>query len=137
MPSSPQSAGKGSKGGRGGGKGAPSTPSKGAGRGLPDFKDNSGGRLPGQDAESNGEGTGMGKFNTNEVSEWIAGRYQAVMADYDKQKQSGVLKGEIQNYSDMNSERSAWGAKPVIPPKEDFLYQLQAALMQFQGRQRD
>eukprot|EP00434_Breviolum_minutum_P041394 symbB.v1.2.036819.t2/scaffold5286.1/size30633/2 len=56
----------------------------------------------------------------------------AVMEEYEKQKQTG--KKDIQNFTDLNSDRGAWGggAKPVLPGKEDFLQQLQTALLHFQ-----
>eukprot|EP00435_Cladocopium_sp_Y103_P015666 s2559_g3.t2 len=72
------------------------------------------------------------RFNAQEAAEWISNRYQAVMEEYEKQKQTG--KKDIQNFSDLNSDRPAWGggAKPVLPGKEDFLQQLQTALLHFQ-----
>eukprot|EP00930_Biecheleria_cincta_P079991 TRINITY_DN68053_c0_g1_i1.p1 TRINITY_DN68053_c0_g1~~TRINITY_DN68053_c0_g1_i1.p1 ORF type:complete len:159 (+),score=30.44 TRINITY_DN68053_c0_g1_i1:62-478(+) len=105
-------------------------------------------RVPGgagyQEGKKGGGGRGSDyqaaplKFNAQEASEWIAGRFQVVMDEYEKQKGSGK-KGDIQNFSDMNSDRPAWGsgAKPVLPGKEDFLQQLQSALMQFRGRQTE
>eukprot|EP00931_Biecheleriopsis_adriatica_P065839 TRINITY_DN40306_c0_g1_i1.p1 TRINITY_DN40306_c0_g1~~TRINITY_DN40306_c0_g1_i1.p1 ORF type:complete len:149 (-),score=41.26 TRINITY_DN40306_c0_g1_i1:51-497(-) len=130
-------SGRGSQGGRGGGGmqagGSASSEGRkaGAGRGIPDYKENTGGRLP---EEQNGGSEA--KFNAQEAFDWIAGRYQGVMEDYEKQK-SKKEKGDIQSFSDLNSDRPAWGsgAKPVLPGKEDFLQQLQSALMQFRGRQ--
>mmetsp|Transcript_48839 Transcript_48839/g.87957 ORF Transcript_48839/g.87957 Transcript_48839/m.87957 type:complete len:158 (-) Transcript_48839:76-549(-) len=112
----------------------------GAGRGIPDWKDFSGGRVPQGSEDPNGGGAveAPQKFNAQEAADWIAGRFQAVMEDYEKQKQSGK-KGDIQNFSDLNSDRPAWGsgAKPVLPGKEDFLQQLQTALLQFRGREQE
>ncbi|CAE6917726.1 unnamed protein product [Symbiodinium natans] len=53
------------------------------------------------------------------------------MEDYEKQKQSGNK--SIHHFSDLMTV-NAWGggAKPVLPGKEDFLQQLQTALLQFQ-----
>jgi len=125
----------------------------GAGRGIPDFKENPrAGRVPAGTAASqaapleaaqaevdaNGARGGQPpaqKFNAQEAAEWMAQRYQAVIEEYEKQKQSGK-KGDIQSFSDLNSERSAWaGSKPVIPPKEDFLFQLSVALNPYRTKQ--
>eukprot|EP00933_Yihiella_yeosuensis_P034538 TRINITY_DN28013_c0_g1_i1.p1 TRINITY_DN28013_c0_g1~~TRINITY_DN28013_c0_g1_i1.p1 ORF type:complete len:153 (+),score=45.47 TRINITY_DN28013_c0_g1_i1:56-514(+) len=126
--------GGGGKGGNGGGSTPGNSGAKrgGAGRGIPDFKDNTGGRIPGQEDM----GQVDTRFNSQEAADWISARYQTVMEDFEKQKQSGNKKGDIQSSADLNAERPAWGAgaKPVIPPKEDFLYQLQSALMQLRGR---
>mmetsp|Transcript_46043 Transcript_46043/g.119098 ORF Transcript_46043/g.119098 Transcript_46043/m.119098 type:complete len:175 (+) Transcript_46043:86-610(+) len=153
--------GRGEGGGRAGGagpaaggggevKGAVEPRRAGAGRGLPDYKENPRARQAGgaqaapapADSEANGaeEGTAAApaqKFNAQEAAEWMAQRYQAVMEEYDKQKASGK-KGDIQNFSELNSERSAWTAsKPVLPGKEDFIYQLQMALAPYRARQGD
>ncbi|CAE8662331.1 unnamed protein product, partial [Polarella glacialis] len=94
--------------GRQGGMQSPSGPGgagaevkrTGAGRGIPDFKDNAGGRIPGaQEGDANGAEAPQ-KFNAQEASEWLASRYQAVMDDYEKQKQQSGKKGDIQNFSD-------------------------------------
>mmetsp|Transcript_88855 Transcript_88855/g.141490 ORF Transcript_88855/g.141490 Transcript_88855/m.141490 type:complete len:138 (-) Transcript_88855:88-501(-) len=81
--------------------------------------------------DSNGEAQAQ-RFNAQEAAEWISNRYQAVMEEYEKQKQTG--KKDIQNFTDLNSDRPVWGggAKPVLPGKEDFLQQLQTALLHFQ-----
>lgn len=80
------------------------------------------------DDSTNGEAQ---RFNAQEAAEWISSRYQAVMEEYEKQKQTG--KKDIQNFSDLVSDRAwAGGAKPVLPGKEDFLQQLQTALLHFQ-----
>mmetsp|Transcript_60530 Transcript_60530/g.169047 ORF Transcript_60530/g.169047 Transcript_60530/m.169047 type:complete len:160 (-) Transcript_60530:168-647(-) len=106
----------------------------GGGRGIPDFKENprakqTAGHTEGQQAEGDASAP-PAKFNAQEASEWMALRHQTVMDEYEKQKANGK-KGDIQNFADMNSERSAWtSSKPVIPPKEDFLFQLQMALAQ-------
>mmetsp|Transcript_41500 Transcript_41500/g.95387 ORF Transcript_41500/g.95387 Transcript_41500/m.95387 type:complete len:150 (-) Transcript_41500:38-487(-) len=100
---------------------------KGAGRGIPDYKAGSQG-----DAEGGDSSAGPApKFNHQEAAEWMQTRYQSVVDEYEKQKASGK-KGDIQNFADLNQERSAWSnAKPVIPPKDDFLAQLQQALVPF------
>eukprot|EP00446_Apocalathium_sp_SHHI-4_P001644 CAMPEP_0177186962 /NCGR_PEP_ID=MMETSP0367-20130122/18935_1 /TAXON_ID=447022 ORGANISM="Scrippsiella hangoei-like, Strain SHHI-4" /NCGR_SAMPLE_ID=MMETSP0367 /ASSEMBLY_ACC=CAM_ASM_000362 /LENGTH=219 /DNA_ID=CAMNT_0018634309 /DNA_START=59 /DNA_END=719 /DNA_ORIENTATION=+ len=121
-------------GGSGGSAGEGSAPRKGAGRGIPDFKENPAAkRAP---DEENGEPAQ--KFNAQEATDWMAQRFQSVMDEYEKQKQSGK-KGDIQNFSELNSERSAWGggARPVLPPKEDFLHQLQVALAPYRQRSED
>ncbi|CAE7561840.1 unnamed protein product [Symbiodinium sp. CCMP2456] len=53
------------------------------------------------------------------------------MEDYEKQKSSGNK--SIHHFSDLTPV-NAWGsgAKPVLPGKEDFLQQLQTALLHFQ-----
>merc|ERR1712048_1229649 len=89
------------------------------------------------DAEGSGaEGSAPAqKFNAQEAAEWMAQRFQSVMEEYEKQKQSGK-KGDILHYTDLNTERTAWsGSKPVIPPKEDFLFQLQVALTPYRQKQ--
>mmetsp|Transcript_55072 Transcript_55072/g.101954 ORF Transcript_55072/g.101954 Transcript_55072/m.101954 type:complete len:150 (+) Transcript_55072:72-521(+) len=94
---------------------------KGAGRGIPDYK-------AGSQGDEGGESGPPLKFNHQEAAEWMQTRYQSVVDEYEKQKASGK-KGDIQNFADLNQERSAWSnAKPVIPPKDDFLAQLQSAL---------
>ena len=121
MPQGREGGGK--RGGRGNGKGGQEGK-------------RSGGRSSDKDAQStrsaddsNGEAQ---RFNAQEAAEWISSRYQAVMEEYEKQKQTG--KKDIQNFTDLNSDRGAWGggAKPVLPGKEDFLQQLQTALLHFQ-----
>merc|ERR1711862_184054 len=104
---------------------------RGAGRGIPDFKENPrakqapGGPAPAGDGEA---APAPVKFNAQEASEWMAARYQAVMEEYEKQKAHGK-KTDIQNFADLKPEGNAWASsKPVIPPKEDFLFQLQMAL---------
>mmetsp|Transcript_98266 Transcript_98266/g.283575 ORF Transcript_98266/g.283575 Transcript_98266/m.283575 type:complete len:175 (-) Transcript_98266:106-630(-) len=137
--------------GNGGGGGNMEARRSGGGRGIPEFKENpttrrsassGNGSLEGDqannspvsDAAPSSPTAPAQKFNAQEAAEWLASRYQAVVEEYDKQKQSGK-KGDIQNLSDLNSERSAWsGSKPVIPPKEDFLHQLQVALAPFRQR---
>mmetsp|Transcript_55281 Transcript_55281/g.131839 ORF Transcript_55281/g.131839 Transcript_55281/m.131839 type:complete len:154 (+) Transcript_55281:131-592(+) len=112
--------------GNGGGKpAADAGMRKGAGRGIPDYKAG-----PGGDADGSGDGSSgpAPKFNHQEAADWMSTRYQAVVDEYEKQKASGK-KGDIQNFTDLNQERSAWStSKPVIPPKDDFLFQLQQAL---------
>mmetsp|Transcript_83150 Transcript_83150/g.174070 ORF Transcript_83150/g.174070 Transcript_83150/m.174070 type:complete len:136 (+) Transcript_83150:181-588(+) len=130
-------AGGKARGGRGRGGGEESAPPtggdsrKGAGRGNTEQKDG---------AKEEGEGGKVppAKFNAQDASEWLSARYSSVMEEYDKQKQSGK-KGDIQHFSDLNAERSAWtgGAKPIIPPKDDFLHQLQVSMTLYQQRKDD
>mmetsp|Transcript_49475 Transcript_49475/g.87104 ORF Transcript_49475/g.87104 Transcript_49475/m.87104 type:complete len:168 (-) Transcript_49475:189-692(-) len=141
----------GSGGGGGGGGDFRPEPRKGAGRGIPDFKENpsrgaakhtlTGVAAPsGADGEgaSAAESTTSQKFNAQEASEWLAARYQSVLDSYDQQKQSGKKTGDIQVFGTDLSQSAPWaGSKPVIPPKEDFLHQLQMALSSYQGRQAD
>ncbi|CAJ1436771.1 unnamed protein product [Effrenium voratum] len=105
----------------------------------------SGGRTPDKDnqsvqsaGESNGEALPpktlsdeAQRFDANAASAFISKRFQDVMEEYKNQKQTG--KKDVQNFSDLNSG-GAWGggAKPVLPGKEDFLQQLQTALLHFQ-----
>eukprot|EP00429_Kryptoperidinium_foliaceum_P137627 CAMPEP_0176265712 /NCGR_PEP_ID=MMETSP0121_2-20121125/42280_1 /TAXON_ID=160619 /ORGANISM="Kryptoperidinium foliaceum, Strain CCMP 1326" /LENGTH=174 /DNA_ID=CAMNT_0017605743 /DNA_START=78 /DNA_END=602 /DNA_ORIENTATION=- len=136
--------------GNGGGGGNMEARRSGGGRGIPEFKENpSTRRAPTSSGEGEGDATNTSqvseaspsspvaaqKFNAQEAAEWLASRYQAVIDEYDKQKQSGK-KGDIQKVSDLNSERSAWsgGSNPVIAPSEDFLHQLQVALLPFRQR---
>ncbi|CAE7185214.1 wdr85, partial [Symbiodinium necroappetens] len=78
---------------------------------------------------------GRARFNAQETADWISSRYQAVMEDYEKQKSGNK---SIHHFSDLTPV-NAWGsgAKPVavlrvLPGKEDFLQQLQTALLHFQ-----
>lgn len=87
------------------------------------------GAVEGEGAAEVGASPGT-TFNAQEATEWHVRRHQEVMAQYESQKGSGK-RGDIQNFSDLNAERGgAWGSgRPVIPPKDDFLLQLQQALM--------
>eukprot|EP00747_Dinoflagellata_sp_TGD_P188161 gnl/TRDRNA2_/TRDRNA2_46728_c0_seq1.p1 gnl/TRDRNA2_/TRDRNA2_46728_c0~~gnl/TRDRNA2_/TRDRNA2_46728_c0_seq1.p1 ORF type:complete len:161 (-),score=41.37 gnl/TRDRNA2_/TRDRNA2_46728_c0_seq1:101-583(-) len=138
--------GDGGGGGRSGGgdvPGAAEPRRAGAGRGIPDFKENPGARKGdggrsgpqgGNDENGNQLPPGERKFKADDAAAWMAARYQAVYEEYEKQKASGK-KGDIVNFSDLSSERSAWGSsKPVIPPKDDFLFQLQVALAPYRGK---
>merc|ERR1719329_109848 len=77
----------------GGGSAEPAAPRRGAGRGIPDWKENPTARATGKGSGSpaqDGEGAegGPSKFNAQEAADWMAQRYQAVVDDYDKQKAS-------------------------------------------------
>mmetsp|Transcript_9201 Transcript_9201/g.16910 ORF Transcript_9201/g.16910 Transcript_9201/m.16910 type:complete len:132 (+) Transcript_9201:100-495(+) len=119
----PPNQGGGGKGQRKGSKGSTAEGKKsGSGKGGWDSKDSA------SREETNGEG--QASFDAAETAKWISGRYQEVMEEYGKQP-SGTK--TIQKFSDLNSG-NAWGggAKPVLPGKEDFLQQLQTALLHFQ-----
>mmetsp|Transcript_92065 Transcript_92065/g.260614 ORF Transcript_92065/g.260614 Transcript_92065/m.260614 type:complete len:172 (-) Transcript_92065:80-595(-) len=122
----------------------------GAGRGIPDYKDNPrAGRAPpsaptaqaapqASEGDANGAEASTGaaqKFNAQEAQEWMVNRFQAVMSAYEEQKQPGK-KGDIYHFSDLQAERG-WHSKPVIPPKEDFLYLLNVALAPYRNTRGD
>mmetsp|Transcript_101450 Transcript_101450/g.160415 ORF Transcript_101450/g.160415 Transcript_101450/m.160415 type:complete len:164 (+) Transcript_101450:64-555(+) len=123
-----------------GGNGGSEFPRRGAGRGIPDFKENprSGAKGSGSSpSQVEGEEGSTLKFNAQEASDWMSSRYKAVVEEYEKQKASGK-KGEIQDFSKDISQPQGWGSRgPVIPPREDFLQQLQMALQPFRARQSD
>lgn len=119
-------------GGPPGGQGGEVRRPGGAGRGIPDFKEN-----PNRVTMERENGEAI-KFNAQEAADWMASRFQAVVDEHEKQKASGVTKGSVQYLSDIQErqERQAWsaGAKPVLPPKDDFMQQLQNGLQQLRGR---
>mmetsp|Transcript_28849 Transcript_28849/g.62839 ORF Transcript_28849/g.62839 Transcript_28849/m.62839 type:complete len:168 (+) Transcript_28849:82-585(+) len=138
--------GGGGNGGGGGGGGADfraeARRSSGGGRGIPDFKDNPRARAGQFGASSStgadGEGSVPQKFNAQDASDWLAQRYQSVMDEYEKQKTGSGKRGDIVHFSDLHATGSAWGAsRPVIPAKEDFLFQLQQALSPYRQKQGD
>eukprot|EP00929_Paragymnodinium_shiwhaense_P001826 TRINITY_DN102034_c0_g1_i1.p1 TRINITY_DN102034_c0_g1~~TRINITY_DN102034_c0_g1_i1.p1 ORF type:complete len:149 (-),score=42.04 TRINITY_DN102034_c0_g1_i1:95-541(-) len=139
--------GKGKRGGRGkgggekGGDKEPRTPTKedsvpspssGAGRGIPDFKENpttAQNGKPAKTPENRSNGNAAGKFNAKEALQWMTQRNSVIMEQYEQQKATGVKSGDIVNFQDIHSTGNAWGSsRPVIPAKEDFLFQLQQAL---------
>lgn len=128
-------------GGKGGGRGEADGIRRGAGRGIPDFKENprSGkGGAQAADGEGNAaEGVVATKFNAQEAADWMASRYQAVVDEYEKNKASG-RKGDIWDFSkDLNQSAPWTKSGPNLPPKEDFLAQLQMALTPFRARSDD
>ena len=102
------------------------------GRTTPDFNSTQRGvpECEGSGAEAISSGGPGQKFNAQEATEWMAKRYQDVLLEYEAQKATG--KKEIQNFSDLNSDRAVWGAsKPVLPQKEDFVMQLHQAFQPY------
>merc|ERR1719327_1554826 len=96
----------GSEGGKGTGRGGGEFEQRrgGAGRGIPDYKENprAGAKGGAADGEGAAEGAVTQKFNAQEAADWMASRYQAVVDEYEKAKASG-RKAEIFDFSkDLN-----------------------------------
>lgn len=107
----------------------PVRPGRGAGRGIPDFKENPA-RKRAHAQESGAPKEPTAPFDAKEATEWMAARHKALVEEMERTRKDKD-KGDMKTYNDLFPEKTAWSsARPIIPRNEGFEKMLGNALGQ-------